>query len=273
MRPKRWINKPAPTAPLREDRLVYDKLVRTTPGEIDPHNGKILTDPAVLDLIQKAQKLVAAQGKLTGAWSWDEVAQTVASLGKDIQIVTTPTDDLRATFQYLPVSNSLQISTGSIKKMSLHAIASGLVHESTHVVFLGEALRMTGFTRMEYMWISQRCQDVSIADTFADEAMAYQNQAAWCAADGHACGDSVVPGSILDTALKAHAGRLEDRRELAQKFATFAVDNSKTACDKVNGMHMTCEPMAIVRGHKRGSFFFPTDVAPEILVPLLDLVP
>jgi len=235
-----------------------------------PPEGEAINDRLVLEKIREAKQMIARQANLPGAWNWLRVQGAVHAIGDQIPLrflnqgrVMVP------AIAYYEVRNgNLYVLPDKIKGFPVEFIAGLLVHEATHAVEIGKAVSISGFTREELFALFTVCGDFGRMLAFSEEALAYRNSALWELAWPKAQ-DVEAPESARELMISARrwvAGDLEAAGSFARALQMIA-SIGRLQVDQVQ-----CEPAPIVRGPRSGQLFFPSDIAPEIIVPLLNLV-
>ncbi len=232
-------------------------------------------DQETLERIHEAQRLVAAQANLPGAWRWPEVKKVVAEFGVSIP-VRLPAEVEAAS----PVAMGFESRVGmlwvwpkTLKHSPIPWVAARLVHEATHKVVLDKTLERSGFTTEELSALAWNCGEFSYNWNFATEALAFMNQAR--ATDASAVSwTPATPADWVETMKMANgtaSGDPASRVAFAAYIRNYAGSHLLSEYDTLSGAagQAKCMPFPIIRGPHRGEPFIPASVAIEVLTPMV----
>ena len=273
-RPQKWLNEPRPFRPTAEGLEGFAQTIRAS-GTYVPTPSVPVEDRVILEKLQAAQRLVAAHDPVAGMWRGAEVQAVVAEFGNRIPFIHVPggasPDGHQVYMGYNP-QGVLAIGTRVTQAYSVSTLAALLVHEATHAVFLQLFLDRTGLSLPEFMKMISWCRDINLIETFSTEALAYANQQVWCDLPEYTS-DPCHPDVLQDMRTIRAARQDPDALTTFAKFMRSLAYARRNQPERdAQGTVMGCGPPIVQRGPDVGTFFFPSDIAPGYLVPLLDAV-
>ena len=269
-RPKIWINQLAPTKPEKDALRTFEKLA-SLPYEFEPRREPGPTDVAVLGLVERAKSRITNAAP-TNVWELERVKARVAQIGKTVPLfLLPPTTDARTVLVYDVMNDRVGIKPELLTQAHPDAMAALLFHEATHGAFKQVMLEQVALTGKELFRLSYSCADIDLMISFASEALAWLNQVALCDtfADKGVC-DVHGIGNTLEAARSARAGSATGRRTFGMHLQTMAQQQRIQAIAGLQQQATLCGPPVRLHGARRGTFFFPSDIAPATIVPLLD---
>lgn len=271
-RPRLWfMGIPAPIKDRPEDAALYEKLFVDAEKTvlISPDIGTPMKDEAALGTIAEAQRLILGETPPAAMWQWGEVRQAVADFGRRIPIRDGGEDPsgLKVS-EYDSIHNVLLVFPAQLRRRDAEFAASMLVHEATHVVVYARMREMSSFTLKDLFDLHISCTDFGVLAVSATEYLAFRNQARWSfdRPAGRAALDVHPSQGVLRLALAAESGRDPEYSAYAGFIRSYAMRNGAFA-----QVHNLCGPVVMIRGPRRGQFFFPSDLEPRLLVPFFNV--
>jgi len=273
LRPKHWMGKRMPTMVREKSVKEYEGFLSdlVTKVPLTPFQAVTL-DSETVTRVLKAKSLIERVDHLEGSWKWQDVKRVVAAFGDSVPIVAPSGwvgEKTIFLMGYDELTDRLMVSP-RIMDEDLEFVASVLVHEATHAVVSKAEEERTGLTADELTRIMAMCSDYAWIANFSGELLAFKNQARWFLSRDMAPVYIVKAGSLAAAIMfeangsgmdAPHARWLEAYLEEYPEAPTF------------NGEPFRCSPVIVVRGPRRGQIYVPSDVAPELIVPVLDELP
>ncbi len=263
------------------DRRRYEML-RTTPlpqrSRSTPRTIPVAHLPR---LIIAAQELIRSQGALPHAWAWEHVRASALSVGSRIPLELMPDDYALMTgevsgahydWRRHRIGIRREYVQGGYRELTVEEIAAILIHECTHATYHTEVLEHTGYTRMELEHVLNTCDDTSFMDRFATEALAHVNEQVWI--ETHPI--PLTPRSRYQHPIYDGAHRwIHEERDSAHAYASTIYRYDGVHGDAPLNGHSAvfCGPIVVKNSSPLGRRFYPSDVAPELLVDLFDALP
>lgn len=258
----------ATSAEIDAFRKSLDGLVQTWNSVRSKDVPKESPSEGILRKIRAAQAIVADQPEPPNAWKWESTRRAVLSFGNSIPIVNVP-DPLKEAKLFMSYEMSLDRLMVRPKAMDLETVdgmASLLIHEATHVAVFQETVAITGYSREEVGAFAVFCSDFELNWLFANEALAFRNQAAWRAVRTRTAsrsGDMLE--YIFEMADRAIRGDVHD----FAAFALYSANRAKELADsQVKIPSRECGSPFILQAERHGQPFVPIMIAPDILEPL-----
>jgi hypothetical protein len=280
IRPQKWMTATAPTTADRASFENYERTVTQLAAAniLRPQDVlKPLTDTDTQQRLARAKNLIGSQGALTGSWNWPDVQNSVRSFGTVVSLadgsLMMPDDD-SAVAMYDQQRHALLLWPSQVRKLNDEEFASTLVHEATHRESDLRSGERSGLTQREINALCNLCADASLMYDFSSEALAFLNQGRWYAARGN---EKLIASvrydhDVLRLAVKAGSGRAEDLEAFGLKVRDYVRNEFMAVQQSQHKPVLKCGVPRVMRGPQKGDFFFPSDIAPEILVPLLDRI-
>jgi len=274
----RWLN--APTAIEGEDS--FEDFTTWLKGFMAVAVTKSLdripfNDVATIGKFSEAMDIAISCPEPSRMWHWDQVVETIEAIGTD-----SPFLDAKASHYTLPEGALSYVSypeatvfyttAEAIVSDTPERLAALIVHEATHAVFDREMRRLSGLSIQELALIANQCPDFLSMFLFATESVAFHNQASFMECMGSTDRDRFTGkmGEILSGMIDGFRGDMDVHRHvgtLVQDYISFEIwqQHHERPVPRV-----TCGPPYIMHDPHRGMRFYPSDVAPDIVVPLME---
>lgn len=227
-----------------------------------------------------AQLIIASTDRVPHAWEWERVRRTIAAFDHGIPV----RQNARMEADLMWTGNrALLVNPGRIRTMSNEELEASLIHEATHAVYDELVREATGYTDLDLLGIHSNCIDWAVMNKFTTEALAFGNEAVWFYRDRPPAhdmrnGNISMPWNRAMFHGREGMERIQEERYCAVlgdpeclhhvSFYTYLYATDEVGREAtVNGTYQQCGPVPILYGMNRHEWFYPTDVAPEI-VPL-----
>lgn len=268
LRPLSWVGLSVPDKPTPQDvQAIESLLMGVQPGNLrfDWEESK---EHELLAKIEEAKRLVAQSDMVPDMWMRERVMQEVASVGKR-KAINSFRSGVHEGFAggYILILDAYVFNIKVTVERNVNLVASTLVHEATHQVFISDFLHASGMTSEQLFKMMNVCGDFGLMFNFTTESASYGNQAAWCMAS-ESCkrAASNDPLRTVEDELIVRANRGE--ADATRVFARFLRDYAHS----VQRSTAICGPSIILSGPKKGEYLFPSDIY-QPAVRLLDVLP
>jgi hypothetical protein len=270
VRPQTWLGKPHPPTPtqdlVRQFKDWYEYAFAE--GDVYPKPPQTTTDREVLTHIEAAKKLIAAQRALTQGWRWPDVQKTVASMGSaklPIEVIHDGPPGGRGAYDLM---EWIVIPRAGFLALPIERAAQVIVHEATHALFAQLVTERTGWSGSNLNALCDFCSDFDLGFDVATEALAHVNEVAWWMARNRVPVSELSPSKrqLLDA-----AAQFRRQTSAAPPFAhllhAYASEVNSMPGKRVGSF---AGPRLILQGRYQGEYFYPSDVDPNLLVPLFN---
>ena len=280
LRPHTWLGGPLTPRPAPEEIAACEYAMETLAISYHLTNSELVpvTDPNILRNLAEAQALIALRHHVTEGWRWRDVQTIVAGIGTTYPVV-------HATGQALE-RNAIMGWDGQRHVLYVYPnwppdeidpinLAEIIVHEATHELVERSVLDGSAFDADELFRMQIACHDVAVMMSFVTESLAFTNEAAWAVSNP---GGPSSYGPTMQTTMLAAASRRglgDARRQFAEAMMAYAIDEARdqhreSVSDPRLQREVSCGPPPVLHGARRGEYFLPSDIAPTLIVPLLD---
>ncbi len=253
-----WNGGPLYERPTAEEVQRFRRRMNEAPmyDIVERHEPLVRSD--IWGLVRGGQQLLRSQ-MLASVWHWNEVVDVTSQFGRSIPLLQArSSNEFPSAFAWIQRTQTLAanpfLPTGNADAT---VAAEILLHEATHAVFQRVFVSTCQFTHQEFMAMLNRCRDIDYEELFAQETLAYLNEAHWVE---RYFSFEASPCEFLPQAKLAWQGN-------PQPFARIMVNYARGEMN--NDANRLCGPPIILRGPRAGEYCLPAVVPNDRTVLLV----
>lgn len=238
-------------------------------------NSLKLDQEPTLQRVFQAQQYIQNNPRFAlSLWNGQQLLQYLPELGKGIPLLLGSTDRQGEShvMEYLTYRRAIAVYADFVDTAPVERNAQALVHEVTHHLYQSEVQTATEYTNAEWLVLTVMCAEYSYYFHATTEILAYQNDSAWFESVRQTLPETQRPPAYLHERLFAE----HDPVDIAQyigKVSRAMVESTERRLAKLGVKSARCGAPAIMRGARRAQRFYPWDIAPERVIPILEHLP